>query len=390
MLKRLYRVRILCTHMLWRSVLMVGIAAVLPVATAQAATAAPLNLTSMHFVTASIGWGTGDTAVVRTANGGTTWRNVTPPGLTLRSAFPPATEFLNSKDAWIGDTVLAARPGVYRTTDGGTTWTHVTLPPPSRSAGPVGVGQIDFVDSLHGWVLEDLGGGAGTFYFALYRTTDGGAHWTLAAGGGVQNPPMPGAFPHNVSGIRFVSPSEGWTSVTILPGPQLSGIFHSVDGGHTWRAVSLPMAGAFSSGFLGVEPPVFYAARQGIAAVSTNAAIGLFLTGDGGKTWSATSPLSAKPAVGASQPFVTDVVDAQHIWIEAGGQYFFTNDLGRHWSRVRQSLGFGSIAVVDYLNARTGWVLGGNRSASGASISTLRMTVDGGHTWTILRPAVAV
>jgi photosystem II stability/assembly factor-like uncharacterized protein len=288
----------------------------------------------------------------------------------MRPAFPPATAFLDANHAWIADGFQTANPGIFRTADGGHTWKHATVPLPSLSGGPLSISELDFIDPRQGWALESLGG----------------AHWSSVSGGTQQNPPTPGAYPRNVEGIHFDSTSSGWTTVVIFAGPQLSGLFHSTDGGHSWRKATLPMTGAFSAGFFGVEPPVFFAAQQGAMIVATQTALGIYTTNDGGKSWTPTAPLMARVLLAAGQPFSSDIVDRAHIWVIADSHLYFTAGLGRHWSLVRQSLGFGAIATVDYVNAQTGWALGGIQDNGGASRSVLRRTADGGHTWTVLQP----
>src|SRR5215470_17046529 len=85
-----------------------------------------LALQSVRMITASIGWAVGGgpnlaaTILVRTTDGGRTWRDAGPAG--LRGAWWNAS-FDSARDAWL--TLLAAnltRPVIYRTVDGGRTW----------------------------------------------------------------------------------------------------------------------------------------------------------------------------------------------------------------------------------------------------------------------------
>jgi len=55
-------------------------------------------------------------------------------------------------------------------TDGGRTWAPQGLPTSGR------VGQLTFTDAQHGWAILLAND-------ALYRTSDGGAHWSMAASG---------------------------------------------------------------------------------------------------------------------------------------------------------------------------------------------------------------
>jgi photosystem II stability/assembly factor-like uncharacterized protein len=360
----------------------------LPTGATHAAAATPLNLTSVHFVSSTIGWGMTGAALLRTVDGGATWQAVTPHGLKVSPPFPPAATYFDATHAWITDGAQGETPGIFRTADGGHTWKHATLPAPAQSAGPIDISQIDFVDATHGWTLEDLGGGAGTFYFRLLRSTDGGAHWSQIAGG-IQPPPTAGAYPTNVQGITFDSATSGWTSVVVFAGPQQSGLYHSTDAGRTWRKANLPMTGVFSDGFFGVQTPIFFDSRHAVTFISNQTAIGIYVTGDGGATWTPSTPLVVKPILSAAAPFATDVVDPQHTWLIVGSHFFFFSaDLGRHWSLVRQSLGFDQIGALDYINAQTGWALGGTQADNGTVHTALRRTTDGGHTWQVLHPAL--
>lgn len=81
-----------------------------------------------------------------------------------------AMDFFNADEGW-----LAARTGLYHTLDGGLTWS--TLATMGIPAGEFFL-KVDFVDSLHGWVLatpDDMTWDP----LNLYRTIDAGASWEL-------------------------------------------------------------------------------------------------------------------------------------------------------------------------------------------------------------------
>src|SRR6185437_11069523 len=69
--------------------------------------------------------------------------------------------------------VYPAGPGLvdlYRTVDGGAHWTHPALP-------HVLVGEITFADANDGWILSDASGGDGSLPTQLFATVDGGDSW---------------------------------------------------------------------------------------------------------------------------------------------------------------------------------------------------------------------
>jgi photosystem II stability/assembly factor-like uncharacterized protein len=82
---------------------------------------------------------------------------------------------------YVGNLALSATTGgvtgwlamvrgpLYMTTDGGRTWTPADLH--GAQVGPAGSGEIEvvFTDPLHGWVATST---------EIFRTSDGGRHWT--------------------------------------------------------------------------------------------------------------------------------------------------------------------------------------------------------------------
>jgi len=81
-----------------------------------------------------------------------------------------ALDFITADEGW-----AAADFALYRTLDGGATWTVV--PAVGISAGTFFL-DVEFVDDMHGWVIttpdEDT-----WEPLEVYRTTDGGASWNL-------------------------------------------------------------------------------------------------------------------------------------------------------------------------------------------------------------------
>lgn len=81
-----------------------------------------------------------------------------------------AVDFHTIDEGW-----LVSRSGLYHTTDGGITWSEMTTL--GIPAGEIFL-KVNFVDSLHGWVLatpDDMTWNP----LKLYRTTDGGVSWDL-------------------------------------------------------------------------------------------------------------------------------------------------------------------------------------------------------------------
>ncbi|MGH9486371.1 MAG: WD40/YVTN/BNR-like repeat-containing protein [Terriglobales bacterium] len=127
-----------------------------------------------------------------------------------------------------------AEGGVYKTTDGGQTWNKI-LSVNDRTGAIDLVMQPGQPDELYAalwqaqrtpWTLDDGGAGSG-----LYKTTDGGAHWTNL----IRNPGMPAGTIGRVGvSVTAADPERVYAIVEAKHG----GVFRSSDGGQTWKRVN--------------------------------------------------------------------------------------------------------------------------------------------------------
>ena len=90
----------------------------------------PEAISALHMLDSQNGWMITDTSVLRTVDGGATWRDVTPSGVS-RLGYGTGHSFLNANRGW----VLIADPNdpvnagtLYRTTDGGMQWNSTSVP----------------------------------------------------------------------------------------------------------------------------------------------------------------------------------------------------------------------------------------------------------------------
>jgi photosystem II stability/assembly factor-like uncharacterized protein len=128
-------------------------------------------LVSIQFLNELNGWGVTETQIVRTNDGGITWYNVTPPNL-VEIGYSVEMDVLDNNHAWVQKADVEKYPNggfLFRTSDGGITWTESTT--------PFSGGDLDFLDASNGWILADLGVGAGSMGISIFQTTDSGATW---------------------------------------------------------------------------------------------------------------------------------------------------------------------------------------------------------------------
>lgn len=322
------------------------------------------NLWFFYFMDESFGWGTTETKVVRTDDGGVTWYDATPPGLDFVGY--NANVFLDVKTAWmLSDNVL------YHTTDGGSSWT--SSPVPFSYAG------LQFLDASNGFAMADLGAGAGSQGVAIYKTTDGGATWQTVfqhEPGADKSLPLGG----QKYGFTFLNASRGWIGGSI-PMDNYIYLYVTQDGGATWSETNLALPPGYESAQTGNYAPIFFSANDGVLPVNMvlpadpGIATVFFITHDGGLTWTPGQAIpSGRPA---SLYSVNDIV----AW--GGGPFYVSHDGGQTWATVTPDTDFADLlSDMQFVNANTGWVL----ATHDGTDTSLYRTSNGGSTWTLLIP----
>lgn len=325
-----------------------------------------------------------------TSDGGHTWHDATPAGVraVVHSgiAFEPGPYPCAGcpADAYPGWAVTAKGHSgtvLLFTPNGGQSWHERTLPAGAQHSSILG---LSFVTPNNGWLLTSAGAAAGSMAAAVYRTTDGGYHWSEVARTFVTPQPSAGAgripFGGDKTGLAFANEKRGWVSgVTAAMGHVY--LLATPDGGRDWSFVTLKLPGSFPDAQFESEPPVFFPHGHGILAVRMLGRIPpsetlLFATNDGGASWSAVQPVvdQAPSAVG----FAWTSADPAHGWAADGVHLYATSDGGRTWRIVATNRPLRHVSQLDFVNATVGWAVDGGQ---------LLATTDGGKTWTALAGA---
>ncbi|MFD9002685.1 WD40/YVTN/BNR-like repeat-containing protein [Streptomyces sp. NPDC059582] len=172
--------------------------------------------------------GTGGT-VLRTTDGGASWRNVSPPGagdLQFRDV-----EAFDARRA----VVLAIGEGeasrVYRTADGGATWTESFRNTDAKAFYDC----LTFFDQRHGLAMSDPVDGR----FRILSTGDGGRTWKVLPSDGMPAA-LDGEAGFAASGQCLVTsgPRDVWLATG---GGARARVLHSADRGLTWTAADTPI-----------------------------------------------------------------------------------------------------------------------------------------------------
>lgn len=257
---------------------------------------------------------------------------------------------------------------VYRTEDGGNHWSQ------SSPAGTIVINAF-FLSEATAWFVADSR--------QLYRTQDRGKTWRAL--------PRVLANPYDVD---FVDASHGWAIVGLgaAAGSEGVAIYRTLDGGTSWQMVSLTAGpnGQSSPGSLpfGCNKGTLGFLNPFVGWAPGDCAGGkpfFYVTRDGGKTWQEVNlPLPAAIASGCNctttAPVFTSARDGSFLLTGQASVVYVTHDSGGSWSA--KPVPAASAGGLDFVNANTGWVVDSDKG-------TVYFTSDGGSRWSPIS-AIAV
>ena len=340
-----------------------------------------------------VGWASSGGALYWTTDNGKEWKNITPRihgGIV--SVF-----FLDSSTGWVLGSPLGEVPADFElafTQDSGSSWsvTQLNLGVDPNSATLLGQGDIEFLDTDHGWMNLALQSGAPYHSGLLYRTEDGGKHWTLSKG------------PGTAGELRFIDERNGWI---LSPGGQVLWVTH--DGAEPWNYLSLtPPAQVHPSDVDEYQLPLFSDKKHGDIVVtfsapaaapdadSAGSEVILFTTSDGGKQWKfdrVLAHLACPHGCDQSSNLEAAVTDSTLVTAQR-----FNNALTMERAAVtgrgnptaqRANIGFpGALLSLDLANEQQAWVV---TTTSNCAIGLLPCTqlfstTDAGATWADITP----
>ena len=378
-----------------------------------------VQLDEIHMLSLTEGWARSGPFVLVTGDGGSNWREVTPPGtlpdgtwkaasgphvletsdggVTWRPAADPDSlhswervhlfaTFLDARTAWVVYTAgTSFRPDtqVWRTTDGGRSWTaSLAFEPDIRGDGAWA--RMFALDPEHLWLMAcvDWVGAGHHFDSRFFHSSDGGANWE----------PMDVDVGVNFTGMAFSDPVHGW-----LIWQTLSAYYNippefatTADGGQTWEDHSLPPPPGtphlFDEQYLYCEP---YQLNL-LSSESVRLLVGcfdyeyspksyasyLYASDDGGDTWSA--QLLPDPVYAPEYTLI--YFDAGQALL-LGREMYSSNDGGESWNHFKTVSWDGDFSFVD---RQHGWAV-----ARADGEVALVSTEDGGATWAEIHPTSA-
>ncbi len=151
-----------------------------------------LTLNSIKMFDLAHGWASADgntdglPHLVTTSDGGTTWKDMTPAGMTLEDGFADTWIIFTTLDAnTVWATLSSQSPSplltslvTWQTSDGGKTWSSSDpLPVTDLSVEFFMPDLFGFSDKNNGWLLVHNGAGMNHDYVSIFTTANGGASW---------------------------------------------------------------------------------------------------------------------------------------------------------------------------------------------------------------------
>jgi photosystem II stability/assembly factor-like uncharacterized protein len=273
-----------------------------------------------------------------------------------------------------GGLLFSHDTGIWTTSDGGRTWSHMPSPKYEGAlAGRQGVGNAHFFDRSLGWVNAD-----GT----LFLTSDGGKNWrhmrigpseTLIhdlffvpggtvgwAAGGVYRKANPGE-----EGPNYVVTRDERTGLLLILEPA---VFLTKDGGQSWSRASVLRSGDWE-----VRSVTFVTPQTGFAVGDRV----LYRSSDGGRTWTPATIPSGCVLPGSRlahrQSKANSFLDEKLGWVSfQDGSVFGTRDGGRTLCQQGPYLD-DALLYLHIMSPTEGWGVKGYAS--------LYKSSDGGRSW---------
>ncbi len=322
-------------------------------------------------------FGSADGGMWETMDAGSTWHSISE-GLRTASIGALAIAPSDPRTLWVGTGQIHQRwdivsgDGVYRSTDGGRHWEHRGL----GRTQHIGAIWIDPRDS-EVVVVAALGHVFGpNEERGIYRTEDGGDHWTRVlyldadtGGADLANDP---AHPDLLYATLWQLRRHPWLDYfqpTLGPG---SGIYRSEDGGKSWRPTGRKGLPEGDLGRIEVAVARNTAARRLYAAVQASRGSGVYRSDDGGASWRLVNGDGSLTGSYMSGLF-PDPEDPDVVW-GVGQPLRRSADGGETFTIVRSSPG-----GDDY---HTLWIDPQNRDhmITGADQGAV-LTLNGGRSW---------
>ena len=302
------------------------------------------RLQAISVVSPLVVWasGLGGTYVV-TTNGGKTWRAAVVPGaaaLQFRDV-----EAVSERVAYLMAAGSGTDSRIYKTTDGGAHWTLQF-----QNEDPAAFYDcFAFWDQSHGLTFSDPSNGV----FPALRTTDGNTWQNI---GSRMPAALDGEAGFAASGT-CVAVQGGQRAWIATGGGATPRVLATTDGGNSWTAYDAPITqGANAGGFsIAFRDPLHGILAGGDLANSNPPTDNVAVSSDGGATWTLATPTPfASPVYGLA--YVPGLGQRTVVATSPAGTAW-SSDEGGSWTSLAGVTGFWAVA---FAGRTAGWLVGEN------------------------------
>jgi photosystem II stability/assembly factor-like uncharacterized protein len=303
------------------------------------------SLRGLSVVSEWVVWASGTRGtVVRTTDGGATWRVMTVSGadsLDFRDV-----EAFDERRAYVLSIGNGSASRIYKTVDGGTTWALQF----TNADTAAFYDCFDFWSAERGLAVSDPVQGR----FRVIGTSDGGASWNELPRAGIP-PAIPGEAAFAASGTCLVvgRPNDVWIASGAA---REARVYRSTTGGISWQVVTTPIRREMAS--RGIFSIAFADRQRGIVVGGdyqnpTDTTSNVALTHDGGATWRLATgrPMGYRSAVA----YVPATDGRMLVAVGTSGSDYST-DGGETWTSV-DTVPLNSVAFAAG-PAAAGWAVG--------------------------------
>jgi photosystem II stability/assembly factor-like uncharacterized protein len=269
-----------------------------------------------------VAWASGaDSTVLRTADGGASWKKlkVTTDTLDCRDI-----DAVDARTAYVLSIGNGPASRIYKTTDAGATWTLQFKNDDPKAF----YDAMSFWDRNHGIVIGDSIAGQ----FCIMTTDNGGQTWVRVPASALPSAlENEGAFAASGTNIAVFGKAHAW----IGTGAGVKArVLRTADCGRTWKIAETPLIAGASAGIFSIA---FRDAKHGVVVggdyrKENEAVDNLAVTSDGGVTWKLVKGLSGFRSVVAYVPGVKTGSETLVAVGPSGADY--SADDGRTWTAL--------------------------------------------------------
>jgi photosystem II stability/assembly factor-like uncharacterized protein len=293
------------------------------------------RLRGVSAVSDRIAWASGsESTVLRTSDGGTTWKKIT---VTAEPLDFRDIDAIDASTAYVLSIGNGAASRIYKTTDAGMTWTLQFKNDDAKAF----YDAMSFWDRNHGVVIGDSVDGQ----FCIMTTENGGRSWVRVAPK-VLPPAMDneGAFAASGTNIAVFGKSHAWIGTGAGARAR---VLRTADRGRTWKIADTPLNAGASAGIFSIA---FRDEKHGVIAggdyrKESEAVDNLAVTDDGGVTWKLVKGLSGFRSVVAYVPGAKSKTLTETLVAVGPSGADYSPDDGRTWT-VLEGPGFDTLSFA--------------------------------------------